>query len=30
MGGVMKRKGSMTKTETKGDLFVMRADVPLR
>ena len=30
MGGLMKRKGSITKTETKGDMFTMRADVPLR
>ena len=30
MAGVMKRKGSITKTETKGDMFVMRADVALR
>jgi len=30
MAGVMKRRGSVTKTETKGDLFCLRADVPLR
>jgi elongation factor G len=30
MAGIMKRKGSITKTETKGDMFCMRADVPLR
>ena len=30
MGGLMKRKGSITKTETKGDLFLMKADVPLK
>ena len=30
MGGLMKRKGSITKTETRGDMFTMRADVPLR
>jgi elongation factor G len=30
MAGIMKRRGSITKTETKGDLFSLRADVPLR
>lgn len=30
MAGVLKRRGSITKTETKGDLFSLRADVPLR
>ena len=30
MAGVLKRRGSVTRTETKGDLFCLRADVPLR
>lgn len=30
MAGIMKRRGSITKTETRGDLFCLRADVPLR
>ena len=30
MAGVMKRRGSITKTETRGDLFCLKADVPLR
>ena len=30
MAGILKRRGSITKTETKGDLFCFRADVPLR
>jgi len=30
MSGILKRRGSITKTETKGDLFSLRADVPLR
>lgn len=30
MAGILKRRGSVTKTETKGDLFCLRADVPLR
>ena len=30
MAGLLKRKGSITKTETKGDLYTLRADVPLR
>lgn len=30
MAGLLKRKGSMTKTETKGDLYTLHADVPLR
>jgi elongation factor G len=30
MTGLIKRKGTITKTETKGDLYCMRADVPLR
>ena len=30
MGGLAKRKGLVTNTETKGDLFVLTADVPLR
>jgi hypothetical protein len=30
MGGLAKRKGLVTNTETKGDLFVLSADVPLR
>ena len=29
MAGIAKRKGLVTNTETKGDLFVMTADVPL-
>jgi elongation factor G len=30
MAGLVKRKGAMTKTETKGDMYTLRADVPLR
>ena len=30
MAGLVKRKGSMTKTETKADMYTLRADVPLR
>ena len=30
MAGVMKRRGSITKTETRSDLFCLKADVPLR
>jgi elongation factor G len=30
MAGILKRRGSVTRTETKGDLFSLRADVPLR
>ena len=30
MAGILKRRGSITKTETKGDLFCLKADVPLR
>lgn len=30
MAGLLKRKGSITKTETKGDMYTLRADVPLR
>lgn len=30
MAGILKRRGSVTKTETRGDLFCLRADVPLR
>ena len=30
MAGILKRRGSVTKTETKGDLFILKADVPLR
>jgi len=30
MAGILKRRGSVTKTETKGDIFCLRADVPLR
>lgn len=30
MGGLAKRKGLVTNTETRGDLFTMTADVPLR
>ena len=30
MSGILKRKGSITKTETKGDLFCLKADVALR
>lgn len=30
MAGLVKRKGSLTKTETKGDMYCLRADVPLR
>lgn len=29
MGGISKRRGLVTNTETRGDLFVMTADVPL-
>jgi elongation factor G len=30
MAGISKRKGLVTNTETRGDLFFMTADVPLR
>ncbi len=30
MGGLLKRKGSITKTETQGDLFTINVDIPLR
>jgi elongation factor G len=30
MSGILKRRGSITKTETRGDLFCLSADVPLR
>jgi elongation factor G len=30
MAGLNKRKGLVTNTETRGDLFFMSADVPLR
>lgn len=30
MAGLIKRKGSLTKTETKGDMYCLKADVPLR
>ena len=30
MAGLMKRKGSITKTETNGDLYTLTADVPLK
>ena len=30
MAGIMKREGSITKTETKSHMFCMIADVPLR
>lgn len=30
MAGLVKRKGAMTKTETKGDMYCLRADVPLK
>lgn len=30
MAGLMKRKGSITKTETMGDIYTLKADVPLR
>ena len=30
MSGILKRKGSITKTETKGDLFCLKVDVALR
>jgi len=30
MAGLVKRKGSITKTETKGDMYCLRADVSLR
>ena len=29
MGGLIKRRGSVTNTETKTGLFIMNADVPL-
>jgi elongation factor G len=29
MAGITKRRGVITNTETKGDLFVLQADVPL-
>lgn len=30
MAGILKRGGSVTKTETRGDLFCLKADVALR
>jgi elongation factor G len=30
MAGLTKRKGTITKTETKGDLYCLRADIALR
>lgn len=30
MAGLMKRKGSITKAETLGDIYTLKADVPLR
>lgn len=30
MAGISKRRGMTTHTETKGDLFILNADVPLQ
>lgn len=29
MAGISKRRGTVTNTETKGDVFILNADVPL-